>query len=57
VEKDSHNFFCLEDFLAVLKKYHLMPAENLDKLLLLLNQFYQKAIFEDDLSIIEINFH
>lgn len=56
VEKDSNSFFTIEDFLCLLKQYHQRSTPDLDQLLRLLSQFYQKSVFEDDISIIQMNF-
>lgn len=47
----------LEQFLQLLHKYEQLPSPDLDQLLTMIKQQHQHPHFDDDLSIIEVNFN
>lgn len=56
VEKAQGIYYNLEHFLPVLKHYQALPNRQLDHLLELLQQTYGRSQFEDDVSILQIDF-
>ncbi|GBF80069.1 PP2C family protein-serine/threonine phosphatase [Aphanothece sacrum] len=56
IEKADGTVLGLPDFIGILKDYQQENQGNLEKLLLSLSSHHQKAQFDDDLSIIQIDF-
>ncbi|VEP11974.1 Response regulator receiver modulated serine phosphatase [Hyella patelloides LEGE 07179] len=56
VEQVNGYFWGLEKFISVLKKYQQTPQRNLDRLLQFVRNWHPNFQFEDDLSILQIDF-
>ena len=56
VEQKNGNFWGLEKFVGILRKYQQTPQQDLDRLLQFVRNWHPRFQFEDDLSILQINF-
>jgi len=56
VEEINGSFWGLEKFITLLKKYQQNPQRDLDRLLHYVRDWHPNFQFEDDLSILQINF-
>jgi phosphoserine phosphatase RsbU/P len=56
VEQKNGSFWGLEKFITVLKKYQQTPRRDLDRLLQFVRNWHPNFQFEDDLSILQIDF-
>ena len=56
IEQSNGSFWGLERFVTVLKKYQQTPQRNLDRLLQFVRNWHPNFQFEDDLSILQIDF-
>ncbi len=56
VEQQEGCFWGLEKFVSLLKKYQQTPDRHLDRLIQYVRDWHPKFQFEDDLSIIQIDF-
>ena len=57
IEEENGSFWGLEKFVTVLKKYQQTSERNLDGLLQFVRNWHPCFQFEDDLSILQIDFH
>ena len=56
IEQSNGSFWGLERFVTVLKKYQQTPQRNLDRLLQFVRNWHPNFQFEDDLSILQVDF-
>jgi phosphoserine phosphatase RsbU/P len=56
VEQKNSSFWGLERFITVLKKYQQTPRRDLDRLLQFVRNWHPNFQFEDDLSILQVDF-
>jgi sigma-B regulation protein RsbU (phosphoserine phosphatase) len=57
VERENGIFLGIENFIPLLKAHQSQKNHNLDNLLKSLETHYHKTILDDDLSIIQVDFH
>ncbi len=56
IEQEEGSFWGLEKFINLLKKYQQTPERNLERLIQYVRDWHPKFQFEDDLSIMQIDF-
>ena len=56
IEQANGSFWGLDKFIDVLKKYQATPQRNLDRLLQFVRNWHPNFQFEDDLSILQVDF-
>ena len=57
VERENGIFLGIENFIPLLKAHQSQKNHNLDNLLKSLENHYHKTVLDDDLSIIQVDFH
>ena len=57
IEQENGSFWGLEKFVTVLQKYQQTSERDLDRLLQFVRNWHPRFQFEDDLSILQIDFH
>jgi sigma-B regulation protein RsbU (phosphoserine phosphatase) len=57
IEKPDGKIWGLKEFIKFLRTYHSMPRHNLDLLLDYIQSWNTKQQFNDDLSVVQINFY